>query len=531
MYIYIFDLNFWQYFFNDLAFMQQVEMIADNYLLWFAFSVILGLPGWALVKMFKIAFAKKVDITHGSARWGNLDDAIKKNLVIDDYRGKATIIGKLSGRLIGLMYHVIIIAKTRYGKGVGYVIPLLLKYLGSIVCNDVKGENYVRTNRQRRKMGQNVYKFDPYDYKPDEHGRSCINPLDYIKDGDPDAIATARQLSSIIASPHKSGDAFFTQYGEKIVTLYILYVCAKCEPHERNLGTVRYLLSRAGEEQQAILNEMKTMEHEFEGIIYTDTCQLMTLRGDPTKPANNTILGLLATADIMTAWLDDPRIKESLSKSDFQPEMFRYEPSSLYIIVEPNKLEVCTLLIKIIYTIVIQYNNTDRVPLAAQEMGLKQMKLPLKMVMDEFAQLEKFEPVKKAIPVCASFGLWFIIIVQNIGQLDEYYNKGSKEFLTNCAKVFLGSEDDETSAKITALCGKETIMQESYSVKSGLIFDSKQRSYTPIARDLITVGEAGQLPEEISLLWKGGVPPLKTNKIYYYNDDDFKGLYDHYESF
>ena len=62
MYIYIFDLNFWQYFFNDLSFMQQIQMVADNYLLWFAFSVILGLPGWCLVKMFKIAFEKKADL-------------------------------------------------------------------------------------------------------------------------------------------------------------------------------------------------------------------------------------------------------------------------------------------------------------------------------------------------------------------------------------------------------------------------------------------------------------------------------------
>ena len=126
--------------------------------------------------------------------------------------------------------------------------------------------------------------------------------------------------------------------------------------------------------------------------------------------------------------------------------------------------------------------------------------------------------------------LWLVIIVQNIGQLDEYYNQGKMEFLTNCTKVFLGAEDEDTAAKISTLCGKTTVMQESYSVKSGLIFDQKQSSFTPTARDLITAGEAGQLGEETSLLWKGGVPPLKTNKIYYYLDDDFKGLYDDFDS-
>ena len=529
MYIYIFDTGFWSYFFNELTFMQQIQMVTDNYLLWFAFLIILGVPGWALGWLLVLAFKKKPDITHGSARWGTLADAIKHKLAFNDYNGPATMIGKMSGKLIGLLYHVIIIAKTRFGKGVGYVIPLCIRYKGSIVCNDVKGENYGRTSRHRREMGQNVYKFDPYDLMHDEYGQSCFNPLDYVKDGDPDSIATARQISRIIASPHDSGDAFFTQYGEKIVTLYILYVCAKCEQNERNLGTVRYLLSRIGEEQQAILNEMKEMEQEFFGIIQTDSCKMMELRGDPTKPANNTILGLLATADIMTSWLDDPRIKKALSKSDFQPEMFRYEPSSLYIIVEPNKISICTLLIKIIYSLVIEKNNTKRDPLQAKEMGLKKMKLPLKMVMDEFAQLGKFEPIKEALPVCASNNLWFIIIVQNIGQLDEFYNHGKMEFLTNCCKVFLGSEDEDTSAKISTLCGKTTVMQESYSVKSGLIFNQRQSTFTPTARELITPGEAGMLGEETSLLWKGGVPPLKTDKIYYYLDDDFKGLYDEFD--
>jgi type IV secretion system protein VirD4 len=45
------------------------------------------------------------------------------------------------------------------GQGVGIVIPNRLTYPGSIVCTDIKDENYTITRRHRKKFGQ-VYALD-----------------------------------------------------------------------------------------------------------------------------------------------------------------------------------------------------------------------------------------------------------------------------------------------------------------------------------------------------------------------------------
>ena len=531
MYIYIFDLNFWQYFFNDLSFMQQIQMVADNYLLWFAFSVILGLPGWCLVKMFKIAFAKKTDITHGSAEWGTIQDAAKAGLVMDSYSDKKTVVGRLCGKVLGTLYHTLIVAKTRGGKGVGFVIPNLLKYKGSFICNDLKGENYCRTHRQREKLGNQIFKFDPYEEIKGEENHG-FNPFDYIKAGDPEAITLARQISDIIASPQKNGDAFFLEYGKKVLTMWILYVCAKFEGEERSLATVRRLITLQESEVAELLKEMQEMD-DFDEVIKRNANKLLELRGDGQKKSD-TLLSIYATADTMTAWLDDTRVAKSLSKSDFALEMFRYEPSTLYIVVSPKNLDVSQMMIKIIYTIAIQQNLTMEPPLLAKEQGLKMSKYPLKFLMDEFAQLEKFEVVKKAMPISAGYGIWFIIIIQGIQQLRDYYGDGADEFLTNCTKIFVGAEEENTARKISEMCGKKTEGQISYTEKPVFfgLFTQKVPNHSTTARDLITVGEAIQMPVEKPIFLTGAVKPLKIDRITYWDKDpDFAGLYDDYDSF
>ena len=529
--MYILYVDFWRYFFNDLTFMQQIQMVTDNYPLWFAFLVILGVPGWALWKLLVIAFEKKPDVTHGSAEWGTIQDAAKAGIIIENYSDKRTIVGRLCGKVLGTLYHTLIVAKTRGGKGVGFVIPNLLKYKGSFICNDLKGENYCRTHKQREKLGNQIFKFDPYEEIKGEESHG-FNPFDYIKAGDPEAITLARQISDIIASPQKDGDAFFVEYGKKVLTMWILYVCAKFEGEERSLATVRRLITLQEAEVAELLKEMQEMD-DFDEVIKRNANKLLELRGDGQKKSD-TLLSIYATADTMTAWLDDTRVAKSLSKSDFALEMFRYEPSTLYIVVSPKNLDVSQMMIKIIYTIAIQQNLTMEPPLLAKEQGLKMSKYPLKFLMDEFAQLEKFEVVKKAMPISAGYGIWFIIIIQGIQQLRDYYGDGADEFLTNCTKIFVGAEEENTARKISEMCGKKTEGQISYTEKPIFfgLFTQKVPNYSTTARDLITVGEAIQMPVEKPIFLTGAVKPLKIDRITYWDKDpDFAGLFDPYDSF
>ena len=94
-------------------------------------------------------------------------------------------------------------APTRAGKGVGYVIPNCFLWPHTLVCLDVKRENYEATAGYRKEiLGQSVHLFDPL--APD--GRTArYNPLQFInRTGGPDSFDSVQKV----------GQAFFPLSGK-----------------------------------------------------------------------------------------------------------------------------------------------------------------------------------------------------------------------------------------------------------------------------------------------------------------------------
>ena len=102
----------------------------------------------------------KPDSVHGSAKFASDKDVNQ-------------LTAKSSGLLIGkdqktnqfLYYdgpgHLLTIAASRSGKGVGSIIPNLLKANRSILCVDPKGENAKIASRTRANFGK-VFTLDPF---------------------------------------------------------------------------------------------------------------------------------------------------------------------------------------------------------------------------------------------------------------------------------------------------------------------------------------------------------------------------------
>lgn len=476
------------------------------------FVVAVGTIVYFLMRLF--VFPEKKSKVHGSATWGDINDVKKKKLVCS--AGERVLLGKIGGDFIGSPYHSLVCAKTRAGKGVGIIIPTLLTYKGSIICNDVKGENYVVTTERRERMGQEVYCIDLYGEVTDK--THCYNPLDSIAIGyDKEAITKARGIVETIAECLAKTDAFFQEYGKVLVTAVVLYVSAKYTGTERTLNKVRSLLTSKDSEKMAMFSEMQEMEEYDNNIQKTANMVVELLGEDAAKEKNVTILGVFANAAVVTAFLDDKNISDVLSKSDFDFSMFRYEPSTLYFVVKPSRKVLCNLLLRLLYSASLEHTMTNKKPVQAQEAGLERMKYPLVYLMDEFAQLMSFPIVKDALPVAAGYGINFCIIVQGLMQLQEHYDKGSGEFTTNCLKLFMGAEDTQTAGFISDMCGDATV--EAYS------FDDKGKKSTSfVQRKLITVGEVLQSEAEEPFLLAGGMRPLRIERITYHEDSFFKKL-------
>src|ERR1700760_392074 len=75
--------------------------------------------------------------------------------------------------------HLMLVAGSRAGKGVSYVVPNLLLYEGSVIATDPKGELANLTAPSRKRKGQDVYVLDPFDTSGHETTpfRATFNPL------------------------------------------------------------------------------------------------------------------------------------------------------------------------------------------------------------------------------------------------------------------------------------------------------------------------------------------------------------------
>ena len=100
--------------------------------------------------------------THGSARWGTSDEMRQGGHLVEPGKPAGFALARVPDAPAGVdprfrfSGHVVTVAPTGSGKGIGAVIPNLLDYPGSALVLDVKGENAAVTARARRAISSLV---------------------------------------------------------------------------------------------------------------------------------------------------------------------------------------------------------------------------------------------------------------------------------------------------------------------------------------------------------------------------------------
>ena len=144
--------------------------IKDNvYQMGLKISAIVLVFSFIFVQVITFILRRKIKGTdiYGSAKWASEEDLKKSNLLNQD---KGLYIGGWENkRKKTIEYlrdntesHAIAVAPTGAGKGVGFVIPNLLSWEGSVIVFDLKGENYVLTSGYRKQeLKQDILVFNP----------------------------------------------------------------------------------------------------------------------------------------------------------------------------------------------------------------------------------------------------------------------------------------------------------------------------------------------------------------------------------
>jgi len=409
----------------------------------------------------------------GTAKWATEAYLQERGL----FEGKGFFLGEFheNGRRSPLHYdrgrHLLTVAPTRSGKGVASIIPNLLTYQGSAFIIDPKGENAMITAARRGRgdqarripgLGQSVFLVDPWNIAASDLGLrpARFNPLDWIKADDPDAAENAFLLADALVPGDSQGDGrFWDDEAKALLTGLILFVAtSKSEEGKRHLGRVRDILLLDEDDFKAVL---QTMFKEPLPVVSSTAAR--TASKDVKLRSN-----VMASVQAHTHFLDSPRIRESLSASDFSFEDLKTKPTSVYLILPADRLKTFDRWLRLLIQQAITVN--------ARNILVKPEK-PVLFLLDEMASLGRLSMVEQAYGLMAGFGMQLWGIVQDLSQLERIYGDGWQTFISNSGVIqYFGSRDKITAEYFSALCGVTTIRIFSWSYAFGRVFGTSWSS-------------------------------------------------------
>ncbi len=436
------------------------------------------------------------DATHGSARFAT--DREARPLA----QSEGLLIGRdrKSGKLLRYAgpAHLLTIAPTRTGKGVGTIIPNLIDYPGSVVCIDPKGENARVTARQRGRFGA-VHVLDPFGVTGQPS--AAFNPLDRI---DPAGLDLADAL--VYDAPGEAGEAHWNEEAKALIAGIILSIATTEPPATRTLATLRDRLTLAPAAFAAMLETMQA-----QGGLAARAANRHLGKSDREAA------GVLSTAQRHTHFLDSPRMTAVLDRSDFAFADLKASPASIYLVLPPDRLATYARWLRLM----IAQGLTD---LARARTAPPR---PVLFLLDEFAALGRLDPVERAMGLMAGYGVQLWPILQDVHQLRATYERRAGTFLSNAGVLQVFGVNDHDSAKLVSdLLGQETVVFETMSraldaEESGLSFGTQH-----VARPLLTPDEVRAMPANLELLFLAGQRPIVATKLAYYADREFAGKFD-----
>ncbi|MFC0373420.1 type IV secretory system conjugative DNA transfer family protein [Methylobacterium isbiliense] len=412
--------------------------------------------------------------------------------------------------------HLLTLAPTRSGKGVGAVIPNLLTAERSVLCIDPKGENARVTARRRHRFGP-VHVLDPFGVSGSLS--AAYNPLNAIDLTSPDAAEDATTLAdALVSDPPGSSEPHWNEEAKALLTGLILHVVAEEEPYRRNLARVRELVTLAPDAFRALLTGMQA-SHAAGGLIARAANRHLS-------KSDREASGVLSAAQRHTHFLDSPRMGAVMARSDFTFADLKAGTSTVFLVLPPDRLDAYGRWLRLVVAQAI----------TAMARSPTKPPSPVLFLLDEFAALGRLEPVERAMGLMAGYGLQLWPILQDLHQLRSIYGERAGTFLANAGVTQVFNVNDvDTAAWVSRALGETTTAYETGSTgtssqnspQGGRSSSTSETTSTHLTRRaLLTPDEVRRLAPGTSLLFLAGEASILARKVAYYADPEFRGLFD-----
>jgi type IV secretion system protein VirD4 len=311
--------------------------------------------------------------------------------------------------------HLMTIAPTGAGKGIGVIIPNLLRYTGTVIAIDPKGENYQVTARRRLEMGQKIIVLDPFHVATKVS--DCLNPLDLFKLPRSIMECDAEMLASLLSVGHEfSREPYWDDTGRAILAALIAHIASTSDKGECTLNQVRAYLYH--QNLDYMLAELLDDEAVKNTLAKDEFNAYLAIPEDKTRPC------VRSTATSYLKALGSPDVSKTLETSSFElADLVEGKPLTIYIIIPPEKMDSHRSLLRLwIGTLLTAVTSRRRLP-----------RRRTLFLIDEAAQLGSLSTLRQAITLHRGYGMQVHTFWQDLSQLRLLYEKDWQTMINNSA--------------------------------------------------------------------------------------------------
>lgn len=502
-----------------------------------------------VVYAFGIVFssrkAEAIEGLHGTAHWARKKEIQDGGLLPKDKKkpSEGVYVGAWKDEKTGKLHylrhngpeHVLAFAPTRSGKGVGLVLPTLLSWKGSVLCYDIKGENWALTAGWRKNYaGNKVMKFDP---AATDGSSVAFNPLEEIRIGEDQEVGDTQNVATMLVDPDGKGLIdHWSKTSHALLTGAILHCCYAVQAEEgrrATLADVGSLLANPEMTIEQVLEHMLEYQHlgEKPHPLVAQEARAM-LNKDERE-----LSSVVSTAISYLTLYRDPIVAKNTSRSDFRIHdlMNDEDPVSLYLVVRPSDADRLRPLIRLLITQIVR-RLTEKMDFEDGR-SVAHYKHRLLLLIDEFASLKRLTVMEEALAFMAGYGLKAYLIVQDLQQITGAYGR-EEGLVGNChVRIAYAPNKIETAELLSRMSGQTTVIRKQTTVSGkrfGYMLGQVSESMQEVQRPLITADEAMRLPAAIKdsndkitepghmLIFVAGHAAVYGRQILYFRDATFQ---------
>ena len=408
---------------------------------------------------------------HGSAKWGSAAAVNRKYQAKDPEANKVFtkhVRMGLDGKKHRRNLNTVVVGGSGSGKSRFYALINLLQACSSYFVLDCKGELLRMTGTFLKMRGYEIKVLDLLSMEKSH----CFNPFAYLQtDNDVQKLVTSL-FKATTPKGSQSNDPFWDTAASMLLSAIIFYLLYEAPEEEQNFPMVMEML-RAGEVREDDDTYQSPLDELFERL---------------EKFNLASVAALTATDELELASLGEKKV-------------------ALFALIPDHDVSF-NFLVSMVYSC-----TFEQLFRLADDKYKGALPVPAHFLMDEFANVSLPDDFDKLLATMRSRNVFVSIIIQNIAQLKNLFEKQWESILGNCDEfLYLGGNETGTHKMIAeSYLGKQTIDMNTYGKSSGRS-GNYSTNWQITGRELLDAAEVRMLDNRYALLFIRGEMPIMDEK-------------------